>query len=72
MLGARGAAAARLAAAASSRDKEFAKGPSLAGSLAPATEASTSAAMRRDALVGHVDVLSKDGASLTMGFTKLT
>jgi len=61
MHGALGAAAARLAVAAPSRDRESVRGPSLVESLAPGKRESRSVAMRRDALVSASITMHKDG-----------
>ncbi len=64
-----GAAAVRLAVAASSRDRECVKGLSLVGTLALVKRESRGAATRRDALVG--DCNTKDeGVHTTIQFNK--
>lgn len=70
MHGALGAAAARLAVEASSRDRESVKGLSLVENLAPVKRESRNVAMRRDALVSDSNTVNKGGQTkvqLNMG-----
>lgn len=62
--GALGAAAARLAVEASSRDRESVKGLSLVENLAPVKRESRGVAMRRDALVSDPNIMDKVGHTM--------
>lgn len=69
MHGALGAAAARLAVEASSRDRESVKGLSMVESLASVIRESRNGAMRRDALVSDLNTTDKRGHT-TVQFNK--
>lgn len=69
MHGALGAAAARLAVEASSRDRESVKGLSMVESLASVIRESRNGAMRRDALVSDLNTTDNRGHT-TVQFNK--